>query len=300
MGKRKGRTSSGLSFEKQTLKSILKKAILVAAIALVPMRPDASAQEVDIFLGADLNYRRLFFNERLYDLLIYARPGVKVNFGENWQVAGEALVPVVNQYGDFYGRIRPGICSVSKEFLTGGNVLKLSAGLFSAGRYGLDMKCLFPVSDWFAVESQIGFTGYHSLEQEWKFSTIDRLTGNIKARFFLKEASSEIRISGGRYIYEDYGGQTEFYSHFNFTSIGLYLQYSTKAEWGAGAKVVFMLPLQKNRRYGKVNLRPSSNFRLTYDVMADSFALKNYMTDPEENERTGSFRALQFPEIKEK
>lgn len=283
------------------LKNILRKAILPAFVIFMANGHNVSAQNVDVFVGADLNYRRLFYNDRLYDLLIYVNPGLKVDFGENWQIAAQALIPVVNQYGDFYNRVRPGVCTVSKEFLIGGNnALKFSAGLFSAGRYGIDARSLFPVNEWFAVESQIGFTGYHSLEQKWKFSPMDRLTGTVKARFFLKKASSEFRISAGRYIYEDFGGQFEFYSHFNFASIGLYAQYSTEARWGAGAKVVFMLPFQKGLKAGIFTFRPASNFRLTYDVMAESYGLKNYTTDPEENERTGSFRTVAFPDISRK
>ena len=282
------------------MKRNLKKAVLLCALVVTLMKPDASAQSVDVFLGADLNYRRFFFNERLYDLLIYVNPGLKFNFGKDWQIAAQALVPVVNQYGDFYSRVRPGVCTVSKEFLIKGSALKFSGGIFSAGRYGIDARWLYPVNEWFAVESQLGFTGYQSMEQKWQFSAMDRLTGNVKARFFLKKASSEIRISAGRYIYEDFGGQFEFYSHFRFTSIGLFAQYSTKSEWGAGAKVVFMLPFQNGLKAGKCTFRPASNFRLTYDVMADSYGLKNYTIDPEENERTGSFRTLQFPDLQRK
>lgn len=279
------------------LKRIRRKVILVTAVAFTLLRPQATAQSFDVFLGADLNYRRLFYNERLYDLLIYATPGVKFNFGENWQVAAQALIPLVNQYGDFYSRVRPGVCSVSKELLAGKVAMKFSVGLFSAGRYGIDARCLYPVNGWFALESQLGFTGHHSLEQKWKFSAMDRLTGNLKARFFLKKACSEFRISGGRYVYGDYGGQAEFYSHFKFTSVGLCAQYSNRAKWGAGVKVIFMLPFQEGKKAGIFTFRPASNFRLTYDVMADNYGLRNYTIDPEEDERTGSFRTVSFPEI---
>ena len=274
-----------------------KKCILTLALIIAVGIPEASAQKIDVFLGADLNYRRLFFNDRVYDLLIYVNPGIKADLGKNWQIAAQALVPVVNQYGDFYGRVRPGVCTVSKELLLKGSALKFSAGLFSAGRYGFDARWLYPVNEWFAVESQLGFTGYHSLEQQWKFSAVDRLTGNVKARFFIKKASSEFRIAAGRYIYEDWGGQVEFYSHFRFTSVGLFAQYSNKAAWSAGAKVVFMLPFQNGLKTGKFTFRPASNFRLTYDIMAQNYGLKNYTTDPEENERAGNFRTVTFPNL---
>ena len=43
------------------------------------------------------------------------------------------------------------------------------------------------------------------------------------------------------------------------------------------------------RKHRKVNIRPASNFRLTYNIQADMYANKMYNTDPEENEREGWF-----------
>jgi hypothetical protein len=35
-----------------------------------------------------------------------------------------------------------------------------------------------------------------------------------------------------------------------------------------------------------VVFRPASNFRLTYNAQSNGFSMKQYNTDPEENERT--------------
>ncbi len=270
--------------------------IIILAVASFALPAKASAQRLDFFMGVDFNYRRLFYNDRLYDLLIHLTPGMKFQFGDGWQIAAQALVPVVNQYGDFYSKLRPGVCSMSKEFLFNDiHSLKFSAGLFSAGRYGIDAKWLWPVCNWFALEAQLGFTGFHSLEQDWEFSKMDRLSGNLKARFYIEKAASEIRLSAGRYAYADYGGRMEFLTNFNFTTVGLFAQYGNGSQWGAGAKVIFMLPWQDGAGGKKVRFRPASNFRLTYDVKVNSYALRNYMTDPEENERTGNFSKSKWP-----
>lgn len=49
-----------------------------------------------------------------------------------------------------------------------------------------------------------------------------------------------------------------------------------------------MLPPYK-RTLRKVNFRPASNFRITYNNQADEYANKGYFTDPEQNEREGWF-----------
>lgn len=49
-----------------------------------------------------------------------------------------------------------------------------------------------------------------------------------------------------------------------------------------------MIPPYK-RKTRKVQVRPASNFRLTYDIQGQGYAVKTYTTDPEENEREGFF-----------
>ena len=49
-----------------------------------------------------------------------------------------------------------------------------------------------------------------------------------------------------------------------------------------------MLPPYK-RAVRKINIRPASNFRLTYSVEGNGYANCTYFTDPEQNEREGWF-----------
>ena len=65
-------------------------------------------------------------------------------------------------------------------------------------------------------------------------------------------------------------------------------RYSDKGKENGGFKVVMMIPPYK-RKARKVQVRPASNFRLTYDIMALVYDMKMYTTDPEENEREGHF-----------
>ena len=100
--------------------------------------------------------------------------------------------------------------------------------------------------------------------------------------------NTELRVRGGRYMYEDYGIEGECMRHFRHCSVGVYAQYSDKGKENGGFKVVMMLPPYKRKRH-KVNVRPASNFRLTYNIQADPYSMGMYNTDPEENEREGWF-----------
>lgn len=253
-----------------------------------------NAQTVDIFSGVDLNYRNIYYNNRLYDLLVYLTPAVKWQPGNHWQLAAQALVPVMNDYGDHYRRVRLNMAVGSKELFLGGHAVKVSAGLFGRERYGVDVKWLWPANEWLAFDAQAGFTGFCSMAEGWKCSKMDKLTGWVGARLYLNRVNTELRLRGGRYIYEDYGVHGECLRHFRHCTVGVYGEYSDLGKENGGFKVVMMIPPYRRSR-AKVRVRPASNFRLSYNIMADAYSMRMYQTDPEENEREGDFDRTRLP-----
>lgn len=103
-------------------------------------------------------------------------------------------------------------------------------------------------------------------------SRSERLSGKV---------NTEFRLHGGRYLYEDYGVTAEAMRHFKHCTVGLYAQYSDQGKENGGFKVIMMIPPYK-RKARKVMVRPASNFRLTYDIQGQPYAVKMYTTDPEE------------------
>ena len=250
-----------------------------------PLVPEGS---VDLFMGVDLNYRDLLHN-KVYEVLVNLTPGVKWHVGRQWQVAAQALIPVYNDYGDRYKRIRLNMALLSKElYFKERYFLKVSGGLFGSERYGLDLKGMLVVNDWLAFEAQAGLTGYCSMATGWEASRPGRVTALVGADFYLNRWNTQFRARGGRFLYEDYGVVGECMRHFKHCTVGLFGSYSDRWGENGGFKVVVMIPPYRRTRR-TVNVRPASNFRLTNNIMADPYANRMYATDPEENEREGWF-----------
>lgn len=243
---------------------------------------------VDLFCGAELNYRDINY-ERVYDVLINLTPGVKWHMGRGWTMAGQVYVPVYNDYGGYYKRVRLNVATLSKEWhLSKRLFVKGSGGLFSRERYGIDVKAMYIVTDWLALRAQTGLTGFCSMATGWQASTPGRWTGTVEADWYLNRWNTEFRLRGGRYIYKDNGVVVEAMRHFTHCTVGVFGEYSDQWKTNAGFKVVMMIPPYRRKRK-KVNVRPASNFRLTNNFGAEMYALRMYNTDPEENEREGWF-----------
>lgn len=244
--------------------------------------------ELDFFVGLDFNYKDITY-DRQYDVLLHLTPGMKWYFGRHWTFSAQALIPVVNTYGDYYSHIRPGAVSLSREFnIRDSFFIRLTGGLFTRDRYGLDLKMVLPLAEWIALEGQIGCTGWWGMYDEVKFSYPRKVTGTIGGSIWLDRWNTQMKGAAGYYINDDWGGTAELLRHFRHTTVGLYGQWSNLGGWNAGFKVVVMLPPFRKRHHA-VNCRLASNFRLTYNYGADPYFNKMYATDPEENEREGWF-----------
>lgn len=75
----------------------------------------AENTRVDVFMGAELHYRDIFHN-KIYEVLVNLTPGVKWYMGNRWQLAGQVIVPVYNDYGDRYKKVRLNMAVLSKEW----------------------------------------------------------------------------------------------------------------------------------------------------------------------------------------
>jgi len=254
-------------------------------------KTNSNSSAIELFMGADLNYRDNSW-DKVYDVLLNLTPGVKWNAGQGWRVSAQALIPVYNSYGSYYSRVRLNVANVSKEFNWGKFNLKPTVGLFTRERYGIDVKSMYHMKDWLSFECQLGYTGFCSMADGWKCSHLSRICAVGGANFYIRDWQSQVRLRAGRFLYEDFGVTCDIMRHFKHCSVGLYGKYSDSYEnINGGFKVVMMIPPYHYKKARKVRFRPQSNFRLTYNLRGDAFGVKMYDTDPEENERNGWFDA---------
>lgn len=265
-------------------------AVLLSVCASVGRAQEASrARQVDIFMGLDFNCRDIYWNNRVFDVLINLTPGVRWNMGHRWEIAAQAYIPIINQFGKSYGKVRPRVVSVSKQLAVFNRwKMKFSGGIFTADSYGLDWKNMVVVNKWLAVTAQFGLTGYFSIADGWHASVMKKFTFMVGPEFYLQRWNTQFSLRGGRYLFNDFGVEAEAYRHFKHVSVGAFASYNNLDHENAGFKVIVMLPPYRQKRR-KVNFRPASNFRLRYSYEASSEGMRRYMTDPEENERTGWF-----------
>lgn len=247
----------------------------------------SNSRSLDIFSGLDFNFRDINYNTQ-YEFLIRLSPGFKWNMGNHWQLSGQVLIPILNQYGENSKYVQPNILNISKEFRIKQLYLKASAGLFSMNNYGVDLKAFFPLCKWFAFEGQAGCVGGIVVNPVWLTNSMNNFVWTAGCDFYLSQWNTQIRGVAGRYLFRDFGCEIEAMRHFNHTTVSIYSRWNDKDGFDAGFRFVIALP-PYHRKHRMVNFRPASNFRLSYTVMYHTLTNRMYRTDPEENERDGWF-----------
>jgi hypothetical protein len=243
---------------------------------------------VDFFCGVDFNLRDISYDCQ-YELLINLTPAFKWDMGNYWQLAGQVYLPVINQYGEQYAKIRPNMFVLSKQMRLGNLYCKATTGLFSSNRYGIDIKAFLPLTKWFAIEAQTGYVGMLYTATDWWIGPPDRFVGTLGGDIYLTRWNTQLRGVVGKYLqYHEYGCMAEAMRHFNHTTVSVYGTWSSIDAFDGGFRVVVMLP-PYHRKHRLVNFRPASNLRLSYSMMANPYSNVIYKTDPEENERDGWF-----------
>lgn len=276
----------------------MKRLYFIIFLTLLCWSPAAAGNDkgVDIFCGADLSYKDVN-TLRLYDILLYVTPGAKWYLGHEWQVAGQVGLPIVNDgYDKKYDYVSLKNLTLSKQFhFSAKQHVKISGGLFSRHRYGLDVKWMGIANEWLSFTAQCGLTGKYAAERTWGIDHLKTLTALAGAKVYLQRWNTQFGITGGRYITKDYGIEGEVMRHFRYCTVSMFGQYHENPSYvingtrlAGGFRVVIMLPDWKLGK-GKIRFRPASNFRLTADMNTERTLQKMYYTDPEENEREGWF-----------
>lgn len=262
---------------------------LVTLVMSVSSYAQAPAGHVDIFAGIDFHYRDVYHNGRVFDILFNVTPGVRWQLPYRTVIAGQVIIPVVNQYGKGFEKVRPGAVSISHQRSFGDRFkIKASAGLFTLDRWGFDIKAMVIATKWLAFRADIGLTGLCSMAYGWQATTPGRFTYVLGPDFWIGRWNLEFKALAGRFTFGDYGVTAEAWRHFRHVSIGVYAGYSDVMKDNAGLKVCVALP--PYRRRGKhITFRPESTFNIGYNNRSNPQAIALYQTEPEQNDRYGWF-----------
>ena len=205
---------------------------------------------------------------KLYKAAFELQPAVEMQLWKGASLRLQVCLPVINNEPGKWDCIRPGYLTLRQEFrldnhwkgyLTGGN--------FSDDRQGLAAGIGYFSSDgrW-TVEGEGGITGSsHLYGRDWRMSKWKRVNGQFSVGYYIPQMNTQLKVSGGRFIYGDYG----FLPGFHFS---------------------IPLPGKKRNRHA-VRVMLPDHFAFQYDMRSgNEFARRalgvSYRTEPKSAENS--------------
>lgn len=229
---------------------------------------------------------------KLYKAAFELQPAVEMQLWKGASLRLQVCLPIANNEPGKWDCIRPGYLTLRQEFrldnhwkgyLTGGN--------FSDDRQGLAAGIGYFSSDgrW-TVEGEGGITGSsHLYGKDWGMSKWKRVNGQLSVGYFIPQVNTQLKVSGGRFIYGDYGVCGTLSRYFGEYIVGLYGMY-TDGETNAGFHFSIPLPGKKRSRHA-VRVMLPDYFAFQYDMRSgNEFARRalgvSYRTEPKSAENS--------------
>jgi hypothetical protein len=249
----------------------------------------------DFIIYPQIYIQNIYFN-KIYEVQFNIAPALEFSLWKGNNFTGQVIFPVYNDHdlnvqGNY---IRPGFVTISQEFrLPGPFFGSATIGKFDADRYGIDFSLTHPFKNphW-EVSMNAGLTGW-----TYFYSGVLYLgkeltpSWNLKASYYYTRFNIQFDVSGGKYIYGDYGMRVDCTRHFGETAIGLYAMYSG-GEPNGGFHFTVPFPPGKRGKRHHVRIYPPRYFDWEYNAGTLFREGRSYKSAPGENRSEDYFNLM--------
>ena len=256
-------------------------------------RSNPNLYKFDFVIYPQFTFMNITF-ARIYEIMFNIAPALEFSLWKGNKFTGQVIIPVY--YDTIFGSqsIRTGYFTVSQEFrLPGPFFSTVTIGKFNFNRYGLDVLISHPFKNphW-DISLNLGLTGRTYNIESFTYLSRDFTTSwMLKAGYFYSKFNLQIDVSGGKYVYGDYGARVDITRHFGETSIGFYGIYSGGVPNG-GFHFAIPLPPGKRSRRHHVRVLPPRYYDLQYNGGTVLLKGHTYSSSPSFNRSEDYFNLL--------
>lgn len=196
-------------------------------------------------------------------------PKIQLNSKYGFYGMFQWLIPLQNDFDTDLGYgPRPGELGVGyTKILRQQHHLNVFAGTFTNSQYGLGMDYVFRnrTANLYFGGSTFYTAKYIFIDNRYTREQLHYISGNIFVAYHFKAPSVTFKLSGERYLYNDYGIGFEVYRQFGNTDIGFYALQAKNGE-NVGFKVAFALWPRKFYNNSWMQIRFPHTLRFQYDL----------------------------------
>ena len=199
-------------------------------------------------------------------------PEANASLWKGMLLSAQLVIPVQNDFEDEDKHWRPGLLTLNQTLrLPHNTFVSATAGYFTRRRYGTDLEVRkYLANGRWSIGANVGYTGYAAyIKGVWFYSRVGRLTGLFDVEYWFPRLDFSMRVTFGKFLYEDKGFRFDVARRLGEGSLGF---YADKTEGGENVGFNVRIPIfpAKYLSVASVRIGPARDFRQEYRYSAFS------------------------------
>ena len=250
---------------------------------------------------------------QVFEYVVSLAPTFETSLWKGNRITLQAVIPVSYDTESINNETYPhvGIADVAQEITSpnGRWQAALAGGFFFFDRYGVDLRLGYHVTPRLTLGAEASCTGdaFVDYDGHYNFGKMKRFSYFGKVDYYEPYTLLQGQITGGRFVYGDYGVRGDISRHFGDYTIGVYGIWS-EGETNLGFHFAIPIGPKRQMRKGMLRLRMPHYFDWEYSMDSDDlkgdFYAKNkggvVETRPDENRSAHYWQPVHVAQYAEK
>lgn len=258
-------------------------------VVKVEPKTGSSIGKVDIVVYPQISIKNLIINQ-VYQTLWQLGPALEVSLWKGMKFSYQLRYPLFNDgYGEAESKVHPGMVTLSQSFRDPWNFNihgKLTAGVFSANRYGLALESAWYLPDErFSFDTQLALLGNSYFDGfVFKFAREFCFRWNVAFNYYMPVIDTQFTLRMQKFLLGDVGLKYEMIRHFRRSSVGLYAEKGRDSPLNVGFRFQISLPPYNMKRRGYApRVITSGAMGMSYNSNNEQFYYKEFRTEASDN-----------------
>jgi len=230
--------------------------------------------------------------DRAFEYVVALAPTMQTSLWPGNRVTLQAIIPIFHdmQRNNSSRYARLGIFDMAQDWTSrnGRWQATMAAGFFYFDRWGLDLRLAYHLTPRLTIGAEASYTGdAYVNDNGYELSGCNKFNFFGKVEYYEPYTRLQGQLTGGRFVFGDYGARLDVSRHFGDYTIGVY-GILTGGEHNAGFHFAIPLGPKRQMRRGSVRLMMPEYFDWEYSMVSyfkyyDEQMGKYIETRPDEN-----------------
>lgn len=225
----------------------------------------------------------------LFNAAVDLAPAVEMGLWRGADLKAQVVFPIWNNYASEHDYVRPGVVRLRQELLsTSLWQASASVGVFNEHRAGLHAEVYRHFGSRLDVGLLAGYTGVWYMDgSKPVWGNLNKVNLLAHVSYYEPWSSLQVELTGGRFVYGDYGVRGDCTRHFGEYAVGVYATLSG-GDHNAGFHFAIPFGPKRSKRKGAVRLRLPEYFDWEYSMVSyfdfvDKHRATLYEVEPDRN-----------------